>query len=88
MRTLPPAAAAAVDVLAAASVAAAAAALVAVAAVAAAPQADEVLEAAFFLGIGEEATRARRERERIVDEKRMFAVVLVLKTVEDRYPDI
>jgi hypothetical protein len=32
------------------------------------------LTAAFFLSIGEETTRPRRERERIVDEKRMFAV--------------
>lgn len=43
-------------------------------AVAAATLADVVLEACFFLGIGEEATRARRERERMVDEKRIFAV--------------
>jgi len=33
-----------------------------------------VLDATFFLGKGEEATRARRERERMVDENRMFAV--------------
>ena len=66
MRTLPPAAAVAVEVLLAAAVAVAEAA-------------DEVEDAAFFLGIGEEATRARRERERMVDEKRMFAGCLDLK---------
>jgi hypothetical protein len=32
------------------------------------------LVAAFFLRIGEETTRPGRERERMVDEKRIFAV--------------
>lgn len=46
--------------------------------------AAEVLEAA-FLGIGEDATRARRERERMVAEKRMLAVCLFSKRWEDKY---
>jgi hypothetical protein len=49
----------------------------AVVAAADAAEAEEVLEAAFFLGMGEDATRARSERERMVDEKRMFAARLV-----------
>ena len=68
MRTLPSAAAVTVD-----------AEVLTVAAVAVAEVADEVEDTAFFLGIGEEATRARRESERMVDEKRMFAVCLDLK---------
>jgi len=71
VRTLPSAAAVTVEVLAAAEVAADAADVEV--AVAAAAQVEEVVDTAFFLGRGEEATRARRERERIVDEKRMFA---------------
>jgi hypothetical protein len=50
--------------------------VVATAAVAAATLAEEVLEACFFLGIGEDATSARRERDRMTGEKRIFAVVL------------
>lgn len=52
MRTEPPAALAAVAVLAEAAEVAAA-------------TAELVLEAAFFLGIGEDAARARREKVRI-----------------------
>jgi uncharacterized protein YaiL (DUF2058 family) len=52
--------------------------------VAAATLAEEVLEAA-FLGMGEEATRPRREKKRMVDEKRMFATGLISKKVKDRY---
>lgn len=73
MRTLPSAAAVTLEVLVAGPVAQA----VAVA------TAGEVLEAA-FLGIGEDATRARRERERMVAEKRMLAVCLFSKKREDK----
>ncbi len=78
MRTLPSAAAVTVEVLAAAEVTAdeAAAEVASAIAVVADALAVEVLDAAFFLGRGEEATRARRDRERMVDEKRIFAVCL------------
>lgn len=75
MRTLPSAAAVTLEVLDAAPAAQA----VAVA------TAEEVLEAAFFLGIGEDAARARRERERMVAEKRMLAICLFSKRWEDKY---
>jgi len=42
--------------------------------VAATAAAEVVEEACFFLGMGEEAARARREGERMVGEKRMFTV--------------
>lgn len=42
--------------------------------VAVATAAEGVLEVFFFLGMGEEATRVRRERDRMVDEKCMSAV--------------
>jgi hypothetical protein len=76
VRTLLSAAAVTVEVLAAAEVTAdeAAAEGASAVAVVADAQAAEVLDAAFFLGRGEEATRARRDRERMVDEKRIFAV--------------
>jgi hypothetical protein len=69
VRTLPPAAAVTLEVLDAGTVAQA----VAVA------TAEAVLDAAFCLGKGEDATRARREREKMVAEKRMFAVCLSSK---------
>ncbi len=75
MRTLPSVAAVTVKVLDAAPAAKA----VAVA------TAKEVLEPAFFLGIGEDATRARRERERTVAENRMLAVCLFSKRWGDKY---
>jgi hypothetical protein len=74
LRTLPSAAAVTLEVL----VAAPAAQAVAV------TTAGEVLEAAFFLGIGEDATTARRERERMVAEKRMLTVWLLSKKQEDK----
>jgi hypothetical protein len=74
LRTLPSAAAVTLEVL----VAAPAAQAVAV------TTAGEVLEAAFFLGIGEDATTARRERKRMVAEKRMLTVWLLSKKQEDK----
>ena len=48
--------------------------VLAAALVVAATAAAVVEEACFFLGMGEEATRARRKGEKMVGEKRMFTV--------------